>query len=97
MGIKYNREYNDIIAELAEAIGGVSTVYEWLEMEAADWEALDEAERGECVRTMADDLFYGLGADPVMRLGGATLAYDKGSHLIKIAYADNVVRAIRLV
>lgn len=97
MGVKFNREYEAIIEELTDAIGGVDGVHEWLEMEAADWEALAEDERAECVRTMADDLFYGLGADPVMKLAGATLAYDKGSHVIKIAYADNVIRAIRLI
>jgi len=97
MGVKFAREYKEIIEELTDALLEVEGSYEFLEMTALDWKELAAAERRECIRTMADDVFYGLGTEPTLMLGSGRVAYDAGSHRIQVSDGGKVTRLIVLV
>ncbi|WNQ10508.1 hypothetical protein MJA45_23265 [Paenibacillus aurantius] len=97
MGVKFAKEYKDIIEDLTEAIRDIGMSHEFLEMEAGDWDGLDEEQQRECLTTLADDVFYGLGADPSLQLGTSHIIYDKDNHIIKVVYTDNVIRVVHLI
>jgi hypothetical protein len=98
VGVKFAREYEDIIADLVQAIGDMDGCAEFLEIDAVHWIELEEADRAECLRTLADDIFYGLGTQHVLPFGDGVITYDHGKHTIHIKYADDkVIRVIHLI
>lgn len=97
MGIKFGREYTDIIADFTEALQSVGDLYAFFEMTPEEWADLEQSEQQECIKTLADDLFYGLGADPKMTIGECTISHDKKRHLIRIDQGEGIVRVIHLV
>ncbi|MFC5699768.1 hypothetical protein ACFPVX_00625 [Cohnella faecalis] len=96
MAIRYTREYDQILDDLSRAIATVPDFYDAFEMEAADWEELSDDERSVCVRTLADDIFYALGADPEIPVGTGTASYDASHGFIKVAATDQLVHVIPL-
>lgn len=97
MGVKFGREYKDIMQELSNALVRMNNVHDSFEMGVEEWGQLEEEEQLECIRTLADDLFYALGADPVMYIGAAKVIYDREHHIIKLAITDKEVQLIYLV
>ncbi len=98
MGVKFAKEYEVIIADLVQAIGEMEGCAELLEIEPQQWVELDEADRAECLRTLADDIFYGLGTEPVLPFGDGLITYDPNNHTIQIKYADDkVIRIVHLI
>jgi hypothetical protein len=98
VGVKFAREYEDIIAELVQTIGELDGCADLLEIDAEQWIELEEADRAECIRTLADDIFFGLGTEPVLPFGDGVITYDHGKHTIHIKYADDkVIRVIHLI
>jgi len=97
MGVKFGREYNDILRELTEAVEGIADSYRFFEMEPEEWEALGEAEKKEVMEALADDLFYSLGADPSTEVGSGKVCYDAKHHIIKVDAGDKLVRIVHLV
>ncbi|OAS15533.1 hypothetical protein [Paenibacillus oryzisoli] len=97
MGIKFGREYKDIVTDFVRGIEMVNGFYELLEMSAEDWQELDESEQEECLRTLADDIFYGLGSTPVMQVGAGSVRHDAGNHVLKVHDGEKLVSVIYLV
>jgi hypothetical protein len=98
VGVKFAREYETIIADLVQAIGEMEGCAELLEIDAEQWAQIEEEDRAECLRTLADDIFYGLGSEPVMPFGDGVITYDSGKHMIQIKYAgDKVIRLVHLI
>lgn len=97
MGIKFGREYSDIIKDLTRAIGQVDEFYDVLEMAQEDWNELDSEQQQECLKTLTDDIFYGLGSDPSMHVGAGVVRYDPDNHIIKVHNGDNLISIIYLV
>lgn len=97
MGVKYNREYRDIVRDLGHALGQIEDCYETFEMERGDWEALNREEQLEFMRTLADDIFYGLGAEPSIPVGAGKVQYDPANHIIKVWTEPQVVHLIKLI
>ncbi|MFD0712941.1 hypothetical protein [Paenibacillus sp. GCM10027626] len=97
MGVRHAREYKEILEELTEAIGSIDDGYMFFEMEVSDWEALDAAERKDVMEALADDVFYGLGEDPVIKVGGGMVAYRPKHHCIEVSVDGKESRIIRLV
>ncbi len=58
LGVKFNREYKEIVTDLANAIGHIEDCHSTFEMNREDWEALQMQDRQEYIRTLADDLFF---------------------------------------
>lgn len=97
MGVKHAREYADIITDLTAALGHIDNCNLLLEMSEEDWGELDNDEQRECLQTLADDVFYGLGSDPVIRMERSSFTYDKQSHTIRVSDGDKLVQVIRLI
>ncbi len=97
MGVRFAREYPEINADLRQALLQVGKVYEFFEMEESDWLSLDETEKTDCVGTLADDVFYGLGTDPRLQIGEGTVIYDKEHHVITVENAERTVFVVRLI
>ncbi|MGG1597236.1 MULTISPECIES: hypothetical protein [Paenibacillus] len=97
MGIKFGREYNDIINDFTDALRGVEGCCEFLEMPADDWDAMSEEEQKECMKTLADDLFYGLGVEAQMSIGDCMVTHDPKRHLIRIDQGETLTTVIYLV
>lgn len=97
MGVRYNREYRDIVNDLGNALSQIGDCYEAFEMERVDWEQLDEGEKSEFVRTLADDLFYGLGTEPSIEVGGGKVQYDPVNHVIKVSTESRVTHIVKLI
>ena len=96
MAIRYTREYDHILDDLSRAITTVPEFYDAFEMEASDWEALSEDEQSVCVRTLADDVFYALGADPEIPVGTGNATYDATHGIIKVTATSQLVHVIPL-
>lgn len=97
MGVKFNREYEDISEDLSQALLSIEDCYEFFGMEAIDWQDMDHEERYECVRTLSDDLFYALGTDPKLGVGSGTVEYDKSKHMIKVTVNSQLTHVVKLI
>lgn len=97
LGVKFNRDYNEIVEDLVPALASISDCYTFLDMDEAQWNALCEDEKNACIRTLADDLFYGLGTTRSIEVGSGVLEYDQTKHLIKIHANRSVVHVINLI
>ena len=97
MGVKFNREYKDIVTDLAGAIGAIQDSYEAFEMSSSDWSELDAQEREQYLRTFADDIFYGLGSSPKLDIGSGAVEYDAANHILKVYSEGNVIYLIQLI
>jgi hypothetical protein len=98
VGVKFAKEYETIIADLVQAIGDMEGCAELLEIDPEQWTELDEADRAECLRTLADDIFYGLGTEPVLPFGDGVITYEPVKHTIQIKYAnDKIIRIVHLI
>jgi hypothetical protein len=96
MGVRFGREYNDIIKDLTTAIREVERFYEFFDMDDDAWNRLNEEEQAECVRTLADDVFYGLGTEPTMDIGQGIVHYDISKHVITVNDGDKCVSIVYL-
>lgn len=96
MAIKYTRDYDRILDDLSAALVSVPGFHEAFEMEAEDWNGLDDNEKAVCVRTLADDVFYVLGSDPSAPVGEGSAEYDAAHGVIKIHASSQLVHVIAL-
>lgn len=97
MGVKFGREYRDIVHDLGEAIRRIDAFYDFFEMSEQDWNGLDDDEQNECVKTLADDVFYALGRDRELNVGTGHVHYIRSKHIIKVEDGNNVVTVVNLV
>jgi hypothetical protein len=86
MGVKYTREYEDIIVELTEAIYEIPNFYDFFDMTSEDWNDIPEDERKACASTLADDIFYALGNEPVLSVGSGTIKHNKVKNSIMVSF-----------
>jgi hypothetical protein len=96
MGVRFGRDYNEILKDLTAAICEVERFYEFFSMDDDAWSQLCEEEQGECVRTLADDLFYGLGTEPTMYIGRGVVHYDISKHVITVNDGEKCVSIVYL-
>ncbi|ALS25693.1 hypothetical protein ABEV74_20645 [Paenibacillus cisolokensis] len=96
MGVRHAREYADILKDLTEAVSGIEGSYSFFDMSKEEWEELAPAERGEIMEALADDVFYGLGQEPFMKVGDGAVAYRPKYHVIEVSLGDKEVRIVRL-
>ncbi len=97
MGVKYNREYKDIVEDFMQAILQIEDCYDIFEMDQQQWQQLALDEKKAFLRTLADDLFYGLGSNSTLEVGSGTIRYNAAKHVIQIADAHDVVHIVNLV
>jgi precorrin-6B methylase 2 len=97
MGVRHAREYSDILKDLTEAVGAIDQSYEFFDMSREDWEGLETAEREEVIEALADDVFYGLGEQPSIVVGGGTVTYHHKHHVIEVSVDGKEIRIVRLI
>lgn len=86
MGIKYTREYEDIIKDLSAAIYQIQNFYEFFDITLEDWDNIPESEKKECAVTLADDIFYALGNNPILSVGDGIITHNTGNNIIIVSY-----------
>ncbi|WEK54790.1 MAG: hypothetical protein P0Y55_01545 [Candidatus Cohnella colombiensis] len=96
MAIRYTRDYDHILDDLSRALLTVPQFYEAFEMEQVEWDALQKEEQEVCVRTLADDLFYMLGAENTAVIGSGTAEYDPSRSLIRVTASEQLIHIIAL-
>lgn len=96
MGVRFGREYDDIINELTSAIREVDQFYETFDMDEEAWRSLEEEEQNGCVRTLADDIFYGLGLESALSVGRGIIRYDNKKHIITVNNGEKCINIVYL-
>lgn len=66
-------------------------------MEQEEWDVLPPEDRHEVMEALADDVFFGLGEDPVIEVGQGVVTYNSKHHVIEVSQGDNVIQIIRLI
>ncbi|MDQ0196399.1 hypothetical protein [Paenibacillus wynnii] len=97
MGVKHGRDYADILDELSLAVGRISDGYLFFEMEPDEWMELPEESKLEVWEALAEDLFFALGEEPVIQVGGGVVIYDKETHRINILVGEEDLASVPLV
>ncbi|GKU76989.1 hypothetical protein [Paenibacillus sp. L3-i20] len=97
MGVRHAREYADILKELTSAVGEIEGSFTFFEMEQEEWDVLPPEDRHEVMEALADDVFFGLGEDPVIEVGQGVVTYNSKHHVIEVSQGDNVIQIIRLI
>lgn len=97
MGVKHARDYGDILTELTAAVGLIDDSYVFFEMEASDWERLSEEDKHEVHEALAEDIFYGLGTEPVITVGSGVIMHDLDLHRINVLVGDTELATVNLV
>jgi hypothetical protein len=97
MGIKFVREYNDIVEELSVEIIRINDFYDFFEMDKNDWEELSSEEQIECAKTLADDIFFGLDEEPEITLGSGAIKYIIDTDSIEVFENNILLKHISLI
>lgn len=96
MGVKFARDYELILKDLAEAVGEIEEIYEFIGMEKSEWKNLKQEQQKGCIETLADDLFYALGEEPAFNVGQGYVQYDNARHVIKVRSGENKISIVKL-
>lgn len=96
MGLKYSREYTEIIAEIAAGIPTIDNFYEFFDMNETIWSEIAYDEQQEILKTLADDLFYSLGINKTVELGNGSIKYLIYENCIEIHNLKNEIFRINL-
>ena len=97
MGVRFNREYPEILADLSAILTQLPASAEFVEMDQADWLNLSPKTRKEMAETIADDLFFALGDEPTITFGELTVQYDSNLHRIFIHSSNGETHIVKLV
>ena len=97
MGVKHGRDYDGILKDLTIAVGEIPDSYQFFEMEEGEWQQLSPDEKREVHEALAEDLFYGLGTEPVIEVGSGVVMYDKDNHRINLLIGDEELTVVPLI
>jgi hypothetical protein len=97
LGVRFNREYEDILLDFSAALAELEDSAAFVEMSIADWRKLKPKERIEIAQTVADDLFFALGDEPVLSFGDTQVVYDNQLHRLSIIKSDKSTVVINLI
>lgn len=98
MGVKFGREYKDIVNELGQALQRIDSFYQFFYMTDEEWEELSGGEQRQCVETLADDIFFALGSNNQVAVGkGGMIYYNATKHFIRVQAGQNLVTVVNLI
>jgi hypothetical protein len=97
MGVRFNREYEEILKDFSTALASLEDSAEFVEMDVNDWHKLSEKERLAIAQTVADDLFFALGEDPILEFGNTKVIYDPAFHDLTIVQSSGENQKIKLI
>jgi hypothetical protein len=84
MGVRFARRYLDISRDLSNALQTIDGFYESANISSEHWARLEESERSQFIATLSDDVFYALGAVPVLRIGQGWVKYNRNRRVITV-------------
>jgi len=96
MGLKYNREYEAIIDELASAVSKIDHLNKFIDMDQEIWDNLSNQQQKRYTKTISNDIFYALGEVDKITIGEATIKHNTGKHMIKVNIEDEFIKLINL-
>ena len=97
MGLKYKREYEKIIDELASAVSKINRLNTFIDMEQEVWENLTNQQQKRHTKTISNDIFYALGEVDKIRIGDAIIKHNTVKNMIKVNINDEFIKLINLV
>ncbi|CDN45328.1 Uncharacterized protein BN871_HD_00050 [Paenibacillus sp. P22] len=97
MGVKHAREYKEILEDLTVAVSAIRDSYSFFDMSQEDWSELGDQEKHEVMEALADDVFYGLGEEPILHVGEGVVAYKPKFHVIEVLVDGKEARIVRLI
>lgn len=97
MGVRHGRDYGEILTEFTMAVGRIPDSYVFFEMDAGDWDDLNDTEKNEVHEALAEDLFYALGTEPVIPVGSGVVIHDQTQHRIHILIGEEELAFVALV
>lgn len=96
MSLKFSREYKRIIEEIADCLLNIKEIYSFLGMEKSTWEELEDEDKIEFTKTLADDIFYALGQEPIVEIGDDKIEYSKEKSEIYIISKNSIIKTVKL-
>ncbi|NLZ48048.1 MAG: hypothetical protein GX895_04540 [Clostridiales bacterium] len=96
MSLRFSREYKRIIEEIADGLLEIEDIYNFLGMEKDIWQELHKEDRIEFSKTLADDIFYALGKEPIMEIGNDRVEYSREKSEIYIVSEENIIKTVKL-
>lgn len=97
MGVKFGRDYDEIVADMSEALPNIERFYEFFYMDQAEWAHLSETEQKECTKTMCDDIFFALGSRSSIPVASGWVTYEQTKHVITVNSGSTMIAIINLV
>ncbi|ACL69724.1 hypothetical protein [Halothermothrix orenii] len=96
MGVRFKRDYDEIVQELVEALGRIDNFYEFVDLSDEEWNSLSQENQERCLEALSIDVFYGLGGVSSFPVGKGQVSYDQDYNVIRVTSGDNVVSVIKL-
>ena len=97
MGVRHGRDYEQILTDLIQAVSRIPDSYTFFEMEADEWQQLDESAQQEVHEALAEDVFYALGTEPVLTIGSGVVMHDSTQHRIHFLIGEQEISSISLI
>lgn len=97
MGVKFTREYQNIISDLVDLLVDINDIYTFFEMPENIWKYLGKAKKRSYIETLADDLFFALGSEAEFNIGSGKIIYNKKEHILEILDNENEIGSINLI
>ena len=97
MGVKYGREYSDIVQDLMSGLYKIDGFFSILGMDEDGWNAIDKTTQLMCLQTLADDVIFALGNSPKFNIGEGYIKYDEINHMFIINNKGVDIQSINLI
>lgn len=97
MGIKFFRQYNDIIYDLVDLLIDIPNVYTFFDMPQNDWDCLSKSNKKKYTETLADDLFFALGVEKEFVIGSGKIVYNDLEHTLEVSDDKSIIGIVNLI
>lgn len=97
MGVKFFRQYNDIIYDLVDLLICIPNAYTFFDMPQNDWDCLSKSNKRKYTETLADDLFFALGVEKEFVIGSGKIVYNDLEHTLEVSNAESVIGIVNLI
>lgn len=84
MGVKFTREYNNIISDLTDLLININDIYILFEMPKDIWKDTNETEKRNYIETLADDIFFALGNEPEFNMDFGKIIYNAKQYTLEV-------------
>jgi hypothetical protein len=97
MGVKFVREYENILSDLVDIIVEISDIYTFFDMPEDTWKYLGRNKKRSYIETLADDLFFALGTESEFNIGSGKIVYNTKIHALEIFNNGIQIGSVNLI